>query len=398
MISSIIEATASYFAISKENLLNGRDKLAVRAHNIALYLARTLTEARLLAIAEAFGKTCATVLHGVKVVSQVKETSPEVSRAIAEITAHVNLRHVPPRTEEDLAASRAKLAAVLAAKARKDQESEVKPMTQAWAIEKVRAFLKDDEDDFTEKRMDDEYVFQGIISEANVKPVDTFTFRISVGRFYGTAREQDPDAPRLNLLLSGPPGTGKSAFVQYLASRVKAPLEVVKASDLLSHFHGKTERNIAAAFKRAKERKAILFLDEIDSFLQSREGSTYSWEVTQVNELLQQMESFGGVMVGATNFVERLDKAVLRRFTYKLKLDYLTDEGKAVFFGRYFKTPLTEAERTRLDAIANLAPGDFRTVRQQLYYLVDKPTNEQYLEALETESVAKGEARAKVGF
>ena len=69
-----------------------------------------------------------------------------------------------------------------------------------------------------------------------------------------------------------------------------------------------------------------------------------------MNELLQQMEEFEGVMIGATNFAENLDKAVLRRFTYKIKLDYLTDEGKGIFFRRYFKTRLTAAEKIRLQA------------------------------------------------
>ena len=110
------------------------------------------------------------------------------------------------------------------------------------------------------------------------------------------------------------------------------------------------------------------------------------------------MEEFDGVMVGATNFADNLDRAVLRRFTYKLKLDYLTDEGKGIFFQRYFKTPLTDEERSRLNGIANLTPGDFRTVRESLYYLSDRQTNTARLNALEAESEAKGLKRAKIGF
>ena len=213
----------------------------------------------------------------------------------------------------------------------------------------------------------------------------------------GTARP-DVDSPRLNLLLSGAPGSGKTAFVKYLAREVGAPLKVLKASDLISRYSGETEQRIAAAFAAAKNEEAILFLDEIDSFLQDRAGASHSWEVTQVNELLQQMEDFEGVMVGATNFADNLDKAVLRRFTYKMKLDYLTDEGKGIFFERYFKTPLTDEERTRLNGIAKLTPGDFRTVREELFYLADKQSNAARLDALEAESEAKGRTAAKIGF
>lgn len=221
----------------------------------------------------------------------------------------------------------------------------------------------------------------------------------AVKKYRGNGCKADPDSPRLNLLLSGPPGTGKTEFVKYLGVKVGAKVISVAASDLLSPLVGKTEQLIAAKFAEAKSKNAILFIDEVDSFLQSREGASHSWEVTQVNELLQQMEKFGGVLVAATNFKERLDKAVLRRFVYKLKLDYLTDEGKEIFFRRYFKTSLSAEERRRLHAIRDLAPGDYRVVRQSLYYTDEHPTNTQRLEALEAESAAKSEGRpGRIGF
>lgn len=88
----------------------------------------------------------------------------------------------------------------------------------------------------------------------------------------------------------------------------------------------------------------------------------------------------------------------MRRFTYKIKLDYLTDEGKDIFFRRYFKTRLTAAEKMRLQAIDRLTPGDFRTVREELFYLAGKQTNEDRLAALEAESALKGQASSKIGF
>ena len=220
----------------------------------------------------------------------------------------------------------------------------------------------------------------------------------AVKKFRDGSGRPDVDAPRLNILLSGAPGSGKTAFVKYLAKEVGAPLHTLKASDLISRYSGDTEKQIAEAFAAAKTNGEILFLDEIDSFLQDRSRADKSWEVSQVNELLQQMEEFEGVMVGATNFADNLDRAVLRRFTYKLKLDYLTDEGKGIFFQRYFKTPLTDEERSRLNGIANLTPGDFRTVRESLYYLSARQTNTARLNALEAESEAKGLKRAKIGF
>ena len=120
--------------------------------------------------------------------------------------------------------------------------------------------------------------------------------------------------------------------------------------------------------------------------------------MTQVNEILQQMENFAGVMIGATNFAGNLDPATVRRFTFKVEFDFLTDEGKRIFFERMFHATLSEKERTVLDGIRNLAPGDFRTARQSLYYLGDDATNDDRLTVLLQESKAKsGSSFAKGG-
>ena len=201
--------------------------------------------------------------------------------------------------------------------------------------------------------------------------------------------EKDPDRPRMNLLLSGAPGTGKTEFVKYLGNVLKTKVNVRMGSDLLSMWVGMTEKNIANAFREAEAEHAILFLDEIDGLVQSRTHAQRSWEVTQVNELLHQMENFNGVMIGATNFIQNLDQAIMRRFTFKLQFNYLDDVGKRLFFERMFKSALTEDELLRLNAISNLAPGDFRTVRQSLFYYGGDITNNQRLDALEREAAAK---------
>ena len=208
----------------------------------------------------------------------------------------------------------------------------------------------------------------------------------------------DPDRPRMNILLWGPPGTGKTEFVKHLGQTLNSKVVVKMGSDLLSMWVGGTEKNIKQAFEEAEADNAILFLDEIDGIVQDRSGAQRSWEVTQVNELLHRMENFKGVMVGATNFMDNLDAAIMRRFTFKLQFDYLDAEGKRAFFERMFKTRLAEAEAARLAAIPSLAPGDFRTVRQSLYYLGGLVTNATRLGELEKESSLKKGASRRIGF
>ena len=119
-----------------------------------------------------------------------------------------------------------------------------------------------------------------------------------------------------------------------------------------------------------------------------------------VNELLQQMENFDGIMVAATNFSKNLDPATMRRFTFKLEFGYLDDAGKRLFFERMFKTKLTDDEFDELKSVPNLAPGDFRTVRQEHFYLADDETNLDRIAALREESALKkdGEKFVKIGF
>ncbi len=225
---------------------------------------------------------------------------------------------------------------------------------------------------------------------------------IEAVRNFQNGSDGDMDRPRMNLLLSGAPGTGKTEFVKYLGKVLNKRVSVKMGSDILSMYVGGTEQNIKQAFAEAASEKSILFLDEIDGLVQSRASAQRSWEVTQVNELLHQMENFGGVMIGATNFVENLDAAILRRFTFKLEFDWLTEEGKILFYERMFQSKLSSAEKKTLAAIPNLAPGDFRTVRQSLYYLGGTITTADRLAALTRESESKSNnafaARSKVGF
>ena len=212
--------------------------------------------------------------------------------------------------------------------------------------------------------------------------------------------EASEDKPRMNILMYGPPGTGKSEFCKYLGKALDRKVLVVKGSDLLSKWVGESEQNIACAFRRAEAERAILFFDEVDGLVQSREMAEKSWQVSQVNELLQQMENFDGVMIAATNFCKNLDPAIMRRFTFKLAFDYLDDEGKRLFFERMFRTKLSEREYAQLRAIRNLTPGDFRTVRQEQFYLDEGHSNQSRLEALEAEVAVKmdGDRRARIGF
>jgi len=167
----------------------------------------------------------------------------------------------------------------------------------------------------------------------------------------------------------GPPGTGKTAWAAWLAEQLDMPLLLRQGSDLLNPYVGGTEQNIAQAFEQAKADNALLVLDEVDSFLFSREGANRSWERSQVNEMLTQIERFEGLMVVSTNLIEVLDPAALRRFDLKLKFDYLTLPQRLDFAKQQAEILglplLSEEDLSQIESLNLLTPGDFAAVARR---------------------------------
>ena len=167
------------------------------------------------------------------------------------------------------------------------------------------------------------------------------------------------------LCLYGPPGTGKTAFGRHLAESLGRPLLARRASDILSPYVGEAERNIAAMFEQARQDGAVLLLDEADSLLRDRRGAQRSWEVTQVNEMLTQMEAYRGIFVASTNLMESLDSAAMRRFDACIRLGYLDREQAWEMFCALANTlGLAKVQEVResVSGLSTLTPGDFAAV------------------------------------
>lgn len=206
--------------------------------------------------------------------------------------------------------------------------------------------------------------------------------------------------PNASVCLYGPPGTGKSEFARYVADQIHQPLILRRASDILDMYVGGTEANIAAMFMEARERNAVLLLDEADSFLQDRRVATRSWEVTQVNELLTQMEAFDGVFICTTNLMSNLDQASLRRFSVKANFNYLRPDQSWAMFNAELKrlggtiVPGLEQQVKRID---KLTPGDFAVAARQFGLWGTSVDAHELLDILKQESSIKGHGTA-IGF
>jgi SpoVK/Ycf46/Vps4 family AAA+-type ATPase len=206
------------------------------------------------------------------------------------------------------------------------------------------------------------------------------------------------------LCFYGPPGTGKTALAEHIAHELQRPLMVRQASDLVSKYVGETEYNMARMFGDAEAEKAVLLLDEADSFLRSRRMAERNYEVSEVNEMLQGMERFSGVFICTTNLFDELDEAALRRFTFKIRFRTLSIEQREMMFvtealaGQAER--LTDDHRHRLARLDQLAPGDFAAVKRQVDILETVLEPDEFLAQLENEHQVKPDVRQRrsMGF
>jgi SpoVK/Ycf46/Vps4 family AAA+-type ATPase len=201
----------------------------------------------------------------------------------------------------------------------------------------------------------------------------------------------------------GPAGTGKSEFARHIADKTGKPIIVKRASDILSKWVGEAEQNIAEMFAEARQQEAILVLDEADSFLADRRDAHNSWEVTQVNELLTQMEAFEGIFVCTTNLLDKLDQASLRRFAFKVKFDFLTPTQRWEMFQNELarlggdRDDVVDWE-SRVRSLEKLTPGDFAVAARQFDVLDAEATPGELFRQLQEECKVKGGATQKIGF
>ena len=210
-----------------------------------------------------------------------------------------------------------------------------------------------------------------------------------------TDRLMRGESRAFSLCLSGPPGTGKSAYGRYLARQLGLETVHKRASDLLGAFVGESEKRIADAFEEAREASAFLIFDEADSLLFDRSQAMRSWEITQVNEMLTWMEDHPLPVCFTTNLMDRMDNASLRRFTFHVRFDYLDPPALRRAFDVFFGMKTVPADGL---ALANLTPGDFAQARKQADVLgiAGKPL--QVVELLADLARAKPGAKGRFGF
>ncbi len=147
--------------------------------------------------------------------------------------------------------------------------------------------------------------------------------------------------PRHRVLLSGPPGNGKTSVAAALAAELLSPLFVVRYEAVIGSFLGETSSRLKKLFDFVRTHQCVLFFDEFDTLGKERGDTHETGEIKRVvSSLLLQIDSLPShvVVVTATNHAELLDRAVWRRFQLRLMLLAPTVSQKEAWFERFQKS------------------------------------------------------------
>ncbi len=128
------------------------------------------------------------------------------------------------------------------------------------------------------------------------------------------------------IMLSGPPGTGKTLLAKAIAGKIQSNFISIKGPELLSKWVGESEKGIRKIFIKARQAApCILFFDEIDALTAGRQKSDNEVIDRVVSQFLTEMdgiqELFNVIVIGATNRIDIIDKALLRAGRFDLILN-----------------------------------------------------------------------------
>ncbi len=170
------------------------------------------------------------------------------------------------------------------------------------------------------------------------------------------------------MLLYGPPGTGKTMLAAATANEMDGYFINVDASSMMSKWLGEAEKNVSKLFNMArhyaekKGKPVILFVDEVDSLLGSR-NSEVGGEVRTKNQFLTEMDGVNGkgknlmlYVIGATNKPWSLDWPFLRRFQKRIYVSLPTHEARKMLFEQY-TAPLKKNIDVRPGDLSKLFDG-----------------------------------------
>lgn len=175
--------------------------------------------------------------------------------------------------------------------------------------------------DFVLEKITSEYRFENLIISDDVKEQLQFL----IDEHKSKELIQKFNLPVSNkVLFYGPSGCGKTLASYVIASELEKMMYVINLGAIVSSKLGETSKNLAKVFRQAAAEDCIIFIDEFDSLGKVRDYAQDHGEMKRiVNTILQLFDYLpqNSIVIAATNQIEMIDNALLRRFDVKLKLD-----------------------------------------------------------------------------
>lgn len=166
--------------------------------------------------------------------------------------------------------------------------------------------------------------------------------------------------PTSSIILSGPPGVGKTYLARYLAGELNIKFATLNLAAAVSSYLGKTGQNLKSVLDFAKKEPTILLLDEFDSIAKKRDDNSELGELKRiVNVLLKELEDwpYHSVVIAATNYPELLDRAIWRRFDIALKIDLPDKKQRIEIIQRALSHKLEKVNFDILETLGELTDG-----------------------------------------
>ena len=211
-------------------------------------------------------------------------------------------------------------------------------------------------------------------------------------------------------LFYGAPGTGKTESVLQLARETGRDIMQVDISSVRTKWYGETEKLVKKVFTDYKdfvaqsEKTPILLFNEADGILSVRsELGADSTSCTKTenaiqNILLQEMETFDGILIATTNLTNNLDAAFERRFLYKIKFEKPDLEAKSEIW-RSLMPSLTKDDALILASEYDFSGGEISNIARKCFInelLFKQTTSVEQIKAIcSQEKLTK---RTKIGF
>ncbi|MBP1544146.1 MAG: ATP-binding protein [Oscillospiraceae bacterium] len=157
------------------------------------------------------------------------------------------------------------------------------------------------------------------------------------------------------MLFSGPPGTGKTMAAQVVTNQLHMRLYKIQLSQIISKYIGETEKNLKKVFTEAKNANCVLFFDEMDALFGKRSEVKDSHDRhanIETAYLLQQMEEYDGVVLMATNLLQNIDEAFMRRISFVISFPFPDTATRKLLWQKMFDADAPMSEDVDYDFLA----------------------------------------------